>query len=192
MASRLGIDVVHGFDDVMALVRRDADDLDFDERRMDRWMVADESAGGFGAVAPAARTDWLQIGTLLGTRYQDGAAWGVGIVRRINLDGSGNRCVGIEMFAKGVTTVRLLPLLPDGRIHPDDELGEQALLLPSAADNSVGRLEVTLVMRLGAFSPHKSHGMRMHQVGYLLVPARLLEAGQDFDLAEYRIMHRQG
>ncbi len=189
-ASQQRIDVVHGLDDVLAAVQGDALDLDFDDRRIDRWAVANESTGGFGAMAPAARTDWLQIGTLLGTRYEDGASWGVGIVRRINLDGQSNRYVGIEMFARGVTTVRLLPLLPDGRIHPDYELGEDALLLPSAADNSLGKMEVTLVMRLGNFSPQKSHGMRMYEIDYLLVPKRLLEAGQDFDLAEYRVLQR--
>lgn len=193
-ASRLRIDVVHGLAAVLAAVAGATagsdSDFDADELSTDAWVLADESAGGFGARASAARTDWLQIGTLLGTRYEEGASWGVGIVRRINLDAQGNRHVGIEMFAKGVTAVRLLQLLPDGNIHPDEELGQDALLLPSAADNSLGKTEVTLLMPLGGFSPQRSHGMRMHSMDYLLVPRRLLEAGQDFDLAEYRILHR--
>lgn len=186
------IDVVHGLEDVLSAVERDIMDLDFDDRRMEGWSVTNESSGGFGAVAPANRSDWLQIGTLLGVKYQDGAAWGVGIVRRLNFDAQNNRNVGIEMFARGVTTVKLLPLLPDGRVHPDDELGEDALLLPSAADNSLGKMEVTLVMKLGTFSPQKSYGMRMYAMDYLLVPKRLMEAGQDFDIAEYRVLQRSG
>ncbi|MCW5625337.1 MAG: hypothetical protein KIT73_11530 [Burkholderiales bacterium] len=184
------IDVVNGLKDVLAAVAGDMLDAEFDGRRVDTWAVSNESPNGFGALAPVARTDWLAIGTLLGVKYQDGAAWGVGIARRISNDVHNNRHVGIEMFARGVTTVRLLPLLPDGRVHPDDELGEDALLLPSAADNSLGKMEVTLVMRLGTFSPQKSYGMRMYAMDYLLVPRRLIEAGQDFDIAEYRVLQR--
>ncbi len=184
------IDVVHGLDDVLGV--GDSSDLDFDDRRMEAWSVANESTGGLGALAPANRSDWLQIGTLLGVKYLDGAAWGVGIVRRLNFDAKNNRNVGVEMFARGVTTVKLLPLLPDGRVHPDDALGEDALLLPSAADNSLGKMEVTLVMRLGTFSPQRSYGMRMYEMDYLLVPKRLMEAGQDFDIAEYRVLQRSG
>jgi hypothetical protein len=191
-ASAERIEVVHGLDDVLSAVERDTMDLDFDDRRIEAWGVSDESMGGFGAVAPPNRSEWLQIGTLLGVKYQDGAAWGVGIVRRLNFDAQNNRNVGIEMFARGVTTVKLLPLLSDGRVHPDDELGDDALLLPSAADNSLGKMEVTLVMKLGTFSPQKSYGMRMYAMDYLLLPKRLMEAGQDFDIAEYRVLQRSG
>jgi len=184
------IEVVHGLEDVLAAVEGDTSDFDFDERRMEVWGVSNESVGGFGALAPVNRGDWLQIGTLLGVKYQDGAAWGVGIVRRLNFDAQNNRNIGVEMFARGVTSVTLLPLLPDGRVHPDDELGEDALLLPSAADNSLGKMEVTLVMRLGTFSPQKSYGMRMYAMDYMLVPKRLMEAGHDFDIAEYRVLQR--
>lgn len=184
------IEVVHGLGDVLTAVAGDPLDLDFDDRRLETWTVADESAGGFGAIAPAARNDWLAIGTLLGIKYEDGAAWGVGIVRRMHHDARSRRHVGIEMFARGVTAVKLLPVLPDGRVHPDDELGEDALLLPSAADNSLGKMEVTLVMKLGTFSPQKSYGMRMYSIDYLLVPKRLIEAGQDFDIADYRVLQR--
>jgi hypothetical protein len=184
------IEVVHGLTDVLTAVAGDPLDLDFDDQRLETWTVADESAGGFGAIAPVTRHDWLAIGALLGVKYEEGASWGVGIVRRMHHDGQSRRHVGIEMFARGVTSVRLLPLLPDGRVYPDDDLGEDALLLPSAADNSLGKLEVTLVMRLGTFSPQKSYGMRMYSIDYLLVPKRLIEAGQDFDIADYRILQR--
>ena len=184
------IDVVHGLADVLVAVEGEVDELEDFDRRMQTWPIANESAGGFGAVAPPARTDWVEIGTLLGVKYEDGAAWGVGLVRRISLDPHGNRYVGIEMFARGVMTVRLMPLLADGSAHPDDELGTDALLLPSAVDHSLGRFEVNLVLKPGLFAPRRSYGMRMYGCRYLLVPRRLIEAGQDFDIAEFRVLQR--
>lgn len=187
-ASGERIDVVHGLADVLIAVEGDLDELDDLDRRMQTWPVANESAGGFGAVAPASRNDWLEIGTLLGVRYEDGAAWGVGLVRRISLDNHGNHYIGIEMFTRGVSTVRLMPLLADGRVHPDEDLGSDALLLPSAADRSLGKLEVTLVMKSRLYSASRSYGMRMYGCRYLLVPRRLVEAGPDFDIAEFKVL----
>lgn len=189
-SSRERIDVVNEFESVIAAVSGDPLDLDFDDRRLSTWGVSNESTGGFGAIAPIARTEWVKIGMLLGVKYEDGAAWGVGIVRRISNEAQGNRYIGIELFGRGVTNVKLLRLLPDGRISPEEGSNEDALLLPSSADNSLGRMEVSLVMKLGTFSPLKNYGMRMHGMDYVLAPKRLVEAGQDYDIAEYRVVQR--
>lgn len=189
-ASRERIDVVNEFESVIAAVSGDPLDLDFDDRRLSTWGVSNESTGGFGAIAPIAKTEWVKIGMLLGVKYEDGAAWGVGIVRRISNEAQGNRYIGIELFGRGVTNIKLLRLAADGRVSPEAAMAEDALLLPSSADNSLGRMEVTLVMKLGTFSPLKNYGMRMHGMDYVLAPKRLVEAGQDYDIAEYRVVQR--
>lgn len=184
------IEIVHGLADVLVAVDGDVEDLEYDDGRLQIWDVTNESARGFGAVAPPGRADWLEIGALLGVKYEDGAAWGVGLVRRISLDNQGSRYVGIELLARGVTTVRLLPLLADGRVHPNDDLGTDALLLPSGADHSLGKLEITLLLKLGLHQPDRSFGMRMYSSNYLLLPKRVVEAGQDFDIVEFKVVQR--
>jgi hypothetical protein len=189
-ASEERIDVVHGLPDVIAAVSGALSELDFDDLRAETWGVANESVGGFGALVPAGGGDWLAIGELIGVKYSDGAAWGVGIARRLSEGPRGTRYVGIEMFTRGVSRVRLLPLTADGRVHPEAEAGDDALLLPSDVENSLGRMEVRLVLRLGTYSPQKSLGMRMFATDYLLVPAKMIEAGTDFDIAIYRVLQR--
>ncbi|MCU0870253.1 MAG: hypothetical protein MUF30_11785 [Burkholderiales bacterium] len=189
-ASEERIEVVHGLPDVVAAVSGVLSELDFDDLRAETWGVQNESAGGFGAIVPPGGGDWLSIGELLGVKYADGAAWGVGIARRLSEGPRGTRYVGIEMFTRGVSRVRLLPLLADGTPHPDPEAGDDALLLPSDVENSLGRMEVRLVLRLGTFSPQKSLGMQMFSTDYLLVPLKMLEAGTDFDIASYRVLQR--
>jgi hypothetical protein len=178
------IHVVHNFDDVVAILAGESKDLDF-QQNIETWTVRNESDNGFGAVIPQSRSDWLQVGTLLGLKLEDGNAWSVGIVRRLSNDGNGQRYVGIQTLAKGGARVRLFPVNAKGGDNGDD-----AVLLPSSAADSSGTGELSLLMRVGTFSPRQSLQMRAYERDYLLVPKLLIEGGQDFDMARFRVMAR--
>jgi hypothetical protein len=45
-------------------------------------------------------------------------------------------------------------------------------------------------MRMGTFSPKRSLQMRAYEREYLLLPKQLLEGGQDFDMAKFRVLQR--
>ena len=176
--------VVHDFEDIVAIIAGESADLSFSES-IETWTVENESEGGYGAVITQSKGDWLKVGALLGIKLEDGAAWGVGIVRRIN-SATGQQCyVGIETLAKGGARVKLYPV--GGR---NAQSGEDALLLPSSSADSSGRGELSLLMRLGSFSPRQSFQMRAYEREYLLVPKQLVEGGQDFDMAKFRVMQR--
>jgi hypothetical protein len=64
------------------------------------------------------------------------------------------------------------------------------VLLPSSAADSSGTGELSLLMRVGTFSPRQSLQMRAYERDYLLVPKLLIEGGQDFDMARFRVMAR--
>jgi hypothetical protein len=179
------IHIVHNFDDVLAIISGESNDLDF-QHNIETWTVENESDSGFGAVIPDSASDWLRVGTLLGIKLEDGNAWGVGIVRRLANQANQQRYVGIQTLAKGGARVKLFPV--DAR--DVSEGGDDAVLLPSSAADSTGSGELHLLMRMGTFSPRQSYKMRAYERDYLLVPKALIEGGQDFDMAKFRVMQR--
>jgi hypothetical protein len=181
------LNVVHDFEDIMAITSGESTDLTLSEN-IETWTVENESEGGYGAVITQSKGDWLKVGTLLGIKLEDGAAWGVGIVRRISNASGQQRYVGIETLAKGGARVKLYPV--GARNGASAASGEDALLLPSSSADSSGRGELSLLMRLGSFSPRQSFQMRAYERDYLLVPKQLVEGGQDFDMAKFRVMQR--
>ena len=176
------ISVVHGFDDIVGKIRGDSQDLNFDETA-EAWAVENESEGGYGAVLPRAKADWLKVGTLLGVRLEDGAAWGIGIVRRLTARENNELYVGIQLLARGATAVRL-------SVVGGSTSAQDALLLPSSVTDSVAHDEMSLLMREGSFSLQGSLEMQAYERQYLLMPKRLIEGGNDFDMARFHVLKR--
>jgi hypothetical protein len=180
------IHVVHDFDDILATIAGESTDLSFHDS-IETWTVENESEGGYGAVIAQSKGDWVKVGTLLGIKREDGAAWGVGIVRRLTSGSEQQPYVGIQTLAKGGTRVKLYPT---GGRNAAVSSGEDAVLLPSSKTASTGTGELNLLMRMGSFSPRQSLQMRAYDREYLLVPKELLEGGHDFDMATFRVMQR--
>ena len=176
--------VVHDFDEIVSTISGETQDLSFDSS-IEVWTVENESEGGYGALMPQARSDWLRVGALLGVKLEDGASWGVGIVRRLSAYDQKQRYVGIQVLTKGATVVKLVAIGAAEGVEP-----ESALLLPSNVNDTHGTAEMNLLLRPGAFSLQKSMEMRAYERSYLLVPRRLMEGGHDFDLARFRVMQR--
>lgn len=176
--------VVHDFDEIVSTISGETQDLSFDSS-IEVWTVENESEGGYGALMPQARSDWLRVGTLLGVKIEDGASWGVGIVRRMSAYDHKQRYVGIQVLTRGATVVKLAAISAVGSAEP-----ESALLLPSNANDTNGAAEMNLLLRPGTFSLQKSMEMRVYERSYLLVPRRLIEGGHDFDMVRFRVMQR--
>lgn len=74
------------------------------------WVVRDESGGGLGADVPSPAGDWLCAGKLIGFKREGGEHWGVGVIRRVELEPGKNGRVGIQILSEQPRTVRLRPL----------------------------------------------------------------------------------
>jgi hypothetical protein len=178
------IHVVHDFEDIVTILAGESKELDF-QTNIETWTVENESENGYGATIPENGSDWLRVGALLGIKLAEGNAWGVGIIRRIANDGKQHRYVGIQALAKGGMRVQLNAVgsRGSGKRESDD-----AVLLPSLGSDSTG--EINLLMRLGMFSPQQSFQMRAYGREYLLMPKQLIEGGQDFDMARFKVLQR--
>ena len=89
----------------------------------------------------------------------------------------------MHVIAKGGTRVKLFAV---GGGH----FSEDAVLLPSSAEDSRGTGELSLLMRMGTFSQRQNFQMRAYERDYMLVPKQLIEGGQDFDMAKFRVLQR--
>ena len=161
------------------------------------WAVFDRSEGGYGAVVPQDRGsfqfdpvtgvrtgtgDWLTIGTLLALRDEQAAAWSLGVIRRITLDASGHRRVGIQLIPGAPRVVKLAPA--GGARMGEAERRRSAVLLAAAPEESD---EALVVMRAGHYMATQSLNVQLGDTGYVLQPAGLVEGGEDFDCARFRV-----
>ncbi|MCA1926424.1 MAG: hypothetical protein LDL16_09140 [Thiobacillus sp.] len=65
---------------------------------VERWVMQDESACGYGAVIESRDKDWLRVGALLALKAPDAADWKLGVVRRLSRLGDNSSSVGIEIM----------------------------------------------------------------------------------------------
>lgn len=189
MASRMT--VVHGFGDLMRCLQprgeRGAASLDFaDTENTESWIVENVSEGGYGAIIPQVRGDWVRVGSLVGYHTETVKYWGAGVVRRITRDEYQQRRVGIQTLGKVAIAITLTPIgtVPAANAVRD---GDPAVLLSSAPDENQ---EVTVLMRVGSFTAGQELEMRVRGKGYLVQPVLLLEGGEDFDWVRLRLSRR--
>jgi hypothetical protein len=141
------------------------------------WVTQNISSGGIGAVVSNVQGDWLGIGKLIGLSVEGGSgAYSVGVVRRWNRRPKLQSSVGIRTLAKTAFPVKL------GGVAPQD-----AILLN---DDRTLREEVLVCMREGGFDKRIGPVLEFEGENFLLVPMAIIESGDDFDIARYRVMRQ--
>lgn len=186
--------VLHGMAGILgALDPANSDELDFSsedaaESAAESWIVENVSDGGYGAIIPATKSDWVRVGALIGVKTEVAKHWGVGIIRRVTRDEHQQRRVGIQLLSKIVIAVRIGKSGGAFASAPADPT-DSALLLSTSPDSQG---EVGVVLREGIYNSRDSLDMVVNGKPYLLMPSRLTEGGEDFDWARFKIMQRSG
>jgi len=184
------ITVVPGFNDAMqALDPSTSDELDFSQDEpAESWIVVNVSDGGYGAIIPGLKSDWIRVGTLIGMQSEHSSRWMIGLIRRIASDDHNQRHVGIQTLSRTAIPVRVVRAgVPSSSPSTGREL-QPAILLATAPD---AQGEVGMIMREGIFSVRDSLEMTIGGKSYLLQPVRLVEGGEDFDWAAFRVKRRK-
>lgn len=65
----------------------------------ERWVIEDESPGGYGATIERQENDWVRIDRLVGIRPERRGYWQVAVVRRLSQIGPAELAVGLELLA---------------------------------------------------------------------------------------------
>jgi len=174
-----GVIVVHGYEEVTASVGNMLVQYPFVSSQ-ELWIVENAADGGVGAIAKRPQGGWVSVGALLAYRDPDGAIWNAGIVRHLNEEDDQTLGVGIELVAQGgvaisVRSAKCRAMSDNGVLcvwlaSAGCKADEMQLLMPASLYSQLSPLEVTLYER-----------------AYLLVPARLLEAGPDYQIAVFKV-----
>ncbi len=186
LATRLT--VVHGFSEVLRAVEPVADAaLGFEQAtNTESWIVENVSEGGFGAVIPQVKGDWIEAGTLLAVQAENSPLWAVAIIRRIARDEYQLRHVGIQLLAQAVIPVRLSPTGSASLANAMRE-GAPGVLLSTTPDKHG---EIALLLRGGSYTPGQVLEMNVRGKHYHLTPRKRVEGGVDFELVKFKVTQR--
>ena len=172
------ITVVPGYSAFLDTLAREANDaLNFSGTTTESWVVENVSESGYGALVPATAGDWIRVGELIGIQVEGHTEWGAGLLRRVMRDEQRQYHVGIEVISRAVVPVKI----SHGQGGHD---AENAMLLSSQPDSNA---EIGVVLRAGRYEPNSPVEVVGRTSSYLFTPARMVDAGDDFDRAIYTI-----
>lgn len=178
---KVNLKVVKGF---LKMLEHSDVGLNFGVEESETWEIEDISATGFRSVVRSSRVDGIKIGALLGSKPEGVNHWGAGVVRRLRRERDGTLHIGVEVLSPRVVGVPL-----QDRAVRGPEGGQLGLYLNRPTDTSG---EAWLLMKQDTFSPQRSLNMELDDKTYLLLPLALVERGDDYDLARYRMMEQDG
>jgi len=175
------LDVTPGFEGVLSMLAVDFF-LDFDQNRVENWIVEDVSAGGFGASIPQIKGEWLKVGCLVGLQPEGGNNWLIGVIRRLNRDSAQRGSVGIQSLARAAVPVALR--VQSGQVASAD--AESAILLNPSMD----AIEAQFLLKAGVHVPGQNFEFDRDGKTVLLMQTTVTERGDDFELVRARQMIR--
>ncbi len=172
------LSVANGYDGVVGALGG-GDSLDFDVQGSENWIVENVSAGGFGAVVPHLKGDWLRVGALVALQPEGGNNWLLGLVRRVNKMGPQQARVGIETLSRTPEVARFALAGTAGA-------AEQGVLLKSA-DGAESRI----VLKPGIYAPMQNLEVQRGERQHVYIPQGVAERGEDYEIARFREMIRE-
>ena len=171
------ITVVPGYFAMLDELERDQSDaLNFAETNAESWVVENVSDNGYGALIPTTTADWMRVGELIGVQVEGSPLWGAALIRRVTRDEHRQYHVGIEVISRAVHLVKIT--------HASSREAESAVLLSGAPDQNG---EIGIIMRAGRFDAAGSIDLTVKDNPFVLVPSRLVDDGDDFDWAVYKV-----
>ena len=161
-----------------------SDDLDFSSNQSaESWIVENVSDGGCGAIIPSQKTDWLKVGTLIGMKSETSNYLGIGLIRRISRDAHKQRRVGIQVLTKAAIPVQVSKVITMSSLNFD--LKPQEAILLTASPDAQG--EIGVLLRESIFNGRDSFDLQFRDQHYRLMPSTIVEVGEDFDWAKFRV-----
>jgi len=170
--------VTHGYEGVVGVLGGGGS-LDFDNQASESWIVENVSAGGFGAVVPQLKGDWLRVGVLVALQPEGGSNWLLGVVRRVNKTTGQEARVGIETLSR-------TPVLSEFAISGAKGAAQSGVLLQNG-----GAAEARIVLRPGVFAPAQNLEIARGGRNHVYLPQAVAERGEDYEIARFRELIRE-
>jgi len=180
------VTVVPGADQIFAVLEPSAtvSTLDFSRNQTaESWIVENVSDSGCGAIVPPQRIDWVRVGALIGMKNEISEYLGIGLIRRITRDAHQQRRVGIQVLTKTAIPVTISKASTMSSLNFD--LREEVAILLNVKPDERG--EVGLLLREGLFNGRDILEMTLQRRNYRLEPTRIVESGDDFYWARFKV-----
>ena len=181
--------VVPGLKEILSTLEPAGDDdLDFDRRLSADWIVDNASDSGYGAIIPARTSDWARLGVLIGLKSETSQSWAIGLVRRITIDEHQQRRVGIQLLTKAAIPLKLS--VADSMTSLDFNLSTEPGVLLDASPDAEGEVGVLLCTGVlnGVFKERDKLEMKFLDRSLRLVLSKIVEAGEGFDWAKFKVL----
>ncbi len=175
--------IAHGFDGVLEALGGNPDDsLNFNPRAPvagETWTVDNVSAGGFGALALQAKSDWLKVGALVAAQPDGSANWLVGTVRRVSK-------ISKEEVRVGVETLSRAPAVSQFAL-PGTQQQSSGVLLPSTP----GSGDAAIALRAGVYARGENLESTVGGLQRVYMPQGVAERGEDYEIVRFKEMVRE-
>lgn len=175
--------IAHGFDGVLEALGGNPDDsLNFNPRAAvagETWTVDNVSAGGFGALALQAKSDWLKVGALVAAQPDGAANWLVGTVRRVSRISKDEVRVGVETLSRA-------PAVSQFAV-PGTQQQSSGVLLPSTP----GSGDAAIALRAGVYARGENLESTAGGLQRVYMPQGVAERGEDYEIVRFKEMVRE-
>ncbi len=145
------------------------------------WVIENVGAGGFGALVPQVKGDWLRVGALVAIQPEGGSNWVVGLVRRVSKTPDQRARVGIQTLSRA-------PAVSQFAVTGARNASEQGVLLPS---NDPASADVQIALRPGIFAPGQNLEATRAGRQHVYMPSGLGERGEDYEIGRFRELVRE-
>src|SRR3990170_590191 len=176
--------IAHGFDGVLEALGGNPDDsLNFNPRAAvagETWTVDNVSAGGFGALALQAKSDWLKVGALVAAQPDGAANWLVGTVRRVSRISKDEVRVGVETLSRAAAVSQFAV--------PGTQQQSSGVLLPSRP----GSGDAAIALRAGVYARGENLESTAGGLQRVYMPQGIAERGEDYEIVRFKEMVREG
>ncbi|MEJ5211441.1 MAG: hypothetical protein WHV61_08450 [Burkholderiales bacterium] len=158
----------------------------------ERWIVENESEGGFGALINAEQNDWIRLGKLVGVKPERQGRWVVAVIRRLVHVSADQYAVGLQIISQQPVALLLRATHEQGSGYTIDGVDAVDVVLPIPALYIKGEREAgqpdSLILPSAEFASGRHLWFSLRGTTYHIALNQALERGDDWLRVTFRLV----
>ena len=158
----------------------------------ERWVMENESKGGYGAHITDQADDWVRLGKLVGIKPEKKRHWNIGVIRRLRCTQPNQQYIGIEVIVERPVALMLRaeksevrPLSVDGIDTLDVKIPFRSLFLKGAGPTAQSD---SLILQSAEFAAGRELWFSVRGTTYHIRLKHVLEHGDDWLRASFEVV----
>lgn len=158
---------------------------------LERWVMEDESEGGYGAVINEMHEEWVRLGKLVALRPEKKMHWDIGVIRRLTRDNESHYSVGVETLGHAAIAILLQPHQHQPANYVVESVDSVDALLPVTGlylpKGGLAPL-ASVVMDVSEYRSGRIFDIKVGGFSYLIEVKDVLEKGDDWVQAAFAVV----